>query len=265
METEPGKPVVLEFWRLGRKPEAPKLSTPSPPTLTALSACPSARVSRIGSEWTPAFESMKRSLRNVFSPQQIRPGRAMGRGGGAGREGTAVGSKLPPLLSRFQSRRDPHVVHTCSKLVAKAGGGPRQSPQIHGPSCNFDLKKRDAAMLASKVFGLNLPKIRKAASKFPPMLREGRELGACWVALPIQIIRLRTHDQVAHALHATCVSCSSGVCSCFVHSVLSRPMRGSLQFASYCISLYRVTSWRLPRKTLRLRFTRLVRFGQNSV
>ena len=79
METEPGKPVVLEFWRLG-----PKLSAPSPPTLTALSACPSARVSRIGSEWTPAFESMKRSLRNVFSPQQIRPGRAMGRGGGTG-------------------------------------------------------------------------------------------------------------------------------------------------------------------------------------
>ncbi|CAE7944029.1 unnamed protein product [Symbiodinium necroappetens] len=63
METEPGKPVVLEFW--------------------------------IGSEWTPAFESMKRSLRNVFSPQQI----------------------------RFQSRRDPHVVHTCSKLIAKVGRG----------------------------------------------------------------------------------------------------------------------------------------------
>ncbi|CAE7296183.1 cal-1 [Symbiodinium natans] len=63
METEPGKPVVLEFW--------------------------------IGSEWTGAFESIKRSLRSVFSSQQI----------------------------RFQSRRDPRVIHTCSKLVAKVGRG----------------------------------------------------------------------------------------------------------------------------------------------
>ncbi|CAE7655748.1 cal-1 [Symbiodinium pilosum] len=63
METEPGKPVVLEFW--------------------------------IGSEWTPSFESIKRSLRSVFSSHQI----------------------------RFQMRRDPRVIHTCSKLVAKVGRG----------------------------------------------------------------------------------------------------------------------------------------------
>mmetsp|Transcript_8037 Transcript_8037/g.18760 ORF Transcript_8037/g.18760 Transcript_8037/m.18760 type:complete len:666 (+) Transcript_8037:56-2053(+) len=63
METEPGKPVVLEFW--------------------------------IGSEWSAPFESIKRSLRSVFSSQQI----------------------------RFEARRDPNVIHTCSKLIAKVGRG----------------------------------------------------------------------------------------------------------------------------------------------
>ena len=200
-------------------------------------------------------------------PQRLQPATDQARPGhGAGGGDGTADLSCPRCCGGFRVGEIPMLSTPAQSSSPRRGeGGKGGGILIHGPSCNFDLKKHDAAMLASKVFGLNLPKIRKAVSKFPPMLREGRELGACRVALPIQIVRLRTHDQVAHSLHATCVSCSSGVCSCFVHSVLSRPMRGSLQFASYCISLYRVTSWRLPRKTLRLRFTRLVRFEQNSV
>ncbi|CAK9080068.1 unnamed protein product [Durusdinium trenchii] len=63
METEPGKPVVLQFW--------------------------------IGDEWISNFKALKRSLRAVFSSQQI----------------------------QFDLQRDSRVMNTCSKLVAKVGRG----------------------------------------------------------------------------------------------------------------------------------------------
>ena len=71
---------------------------------------------RIGSEWTPSFESIKRSLRSVFSSHQIR----LDRGWECATEPSWVEALAVLAVCRFQMRRDPRVIHTCSKLVAKA-------------------------------------------------------------------------------------------------------------------------------------------------